>query len=235
MGSMPPRQLGRPGGVVWRMAVFADYARLAALTGAERLVIGTEMGSLEVPRYEGHWRDIIATLRAAAGTHPLTLIYGQNWNALDVYPSWFAELDELGVDAYYPLVGVNDQATPTELVNAFNNAVIPDMKVTPRQALERLKVAFPGKKLRILEMGIPSTAGRYAAPWRTEEGVVNLAIQVAYTEAACQFYGPETGLADGIFWWAYGLWDPTSPLTDGSHDIAGKPAEPVLARCFASR
>jgi hypothetical protein len=34
-------------------AVFSDYARLATLSGADRLVIGTELGSLEALRYEG--------------------------------------------------------------------------------------------------------------------------------------------------------------------------------------
>jgi hypothetical protein len=213
-------------------AVFRDFAELAALSGASRLVIGTEMNSLEAPRYEGHWRDIIATIRSAVGAD-VALIYGQNWNPDHPYPAWLTELDELGVDAYYPLLGVNDQATAADLVNAFNHAVVPAMGMTPREELERLKARFPGKKLRILEMGIPSTAGRYAAPWRTEDGVVNLTIQATYTEAACEFLGP--GLTDGIYWWAYGLWDPQDPLNDGSHDIVGKPAEQTLARCFASR
>lgn len=215
-------------------AVYTDYAQLAALAGADRLVIGTELNSLEAPRYEGHWRDIIATIRAAVGTK-VTLIYGQNWNPDYPFPAWFAQLDELGVDAYYPLLGVSDQGTAADLVSAFNQTVVPAMKISPRQELERLKAQFPGKKLRILEMGIPSTAGRYAAPWKTEDGVVNLAIQTTYTEAACQFFGPEAGVADGIFWWAYGLWDIPNPQSDGSHDITGKPAEQALSRCFASR
>jgi hypothetical protein len=213
-------------------AVYTDYAQLAALAGADRLVIGTELSSLEAPRYEGHWRDVIATIRAAVGSK-VSLIYGQNWNPPYPFPSWFAQLDELGIDAYYPLLGVSDQGTAADLVNAFNQTVVPEMKTTPRQQVERLKTQFPGKKLRILEMGLPSTAGRYAAPWKTEDGVVNLAIQATYTDAACQFYGPD--LTDGIFWWAYGLWDLSDPLHDGSHDISGKPAEQALARCFASR
>jgi hypothetical protein len=215
--------------------LFSDYARLATLSGADRLVIGTEMSSLEAPRYEGYWRDVIASIRAAVGDDRLTLIYGQNWNPDYPYPSWFADLDELGVDAYYPLLGVSNQATAADLVNAFDHAVIPERKVTPRQALERLKAQFPGKKLQILEMGIASTAGRYAAPWKMEKGVLDLGVQVTYTEAACQFFGPEAGLADGMYWWAYGLWDPSDPLNDGSHDIAGKPAEQALARCFAEK
>lgn len=216
-------------------AVYSDYARLATLAGADRLVIGTELSSLEVPRYEGHWRDVIASVRAAAGDTHLSLIYGQNWNPHHPYPSWYADLDELGVDAYYPMLGVGDGATAADLVRAFNQAIIPEMKVTPRQALERLKTQFPDKKVIILEMGIASTAGRYAAPWKTEDGVVNLDVQVTYTEAACQFFGPEAGLADGMYWWAYGLWDLADPQNDGSHSIGGKPAEQALARCFAGK
>jgi len=181
--------------------------------------------------------DVVDTTVApvASGDAALTLIYGQNWNPLYPYPSWFADLDELGVDAYYPLLGVGDGATPTELVRAFDGAVVPEIGGTPRQRLERLRARFPGKKLLILEMGIASTAGRYAAPWKTEDGVVAPGIQATYAAAACQFFGPEVGLADGMFWWSYGLWDLGDPLRDGSHAIVGKPAEAVLARCYAGR
>jgi hypothetical protein len=83
------------------------------------------------------------------GDDRLTLTHGQNWNQDYLYPTWFADLDELGVDACYPMLRMSDQATAIDLVNAFDQAVIPDLEVTPCQALERLKARFPGKQLHI--------------------------------------------------------------------------------------
>jgi hypothetical protein len=73
------------------------YARLAAETGVEWLVIGTELrSSLE---QEGRWRRLIAAVRAV---YDGQLVYAANWDAMDRVPFWDA-LDALGIQFYPPV------------------------------------------------------------------------------------------------------------------------------------
>jgi len=82
------------------------YARLAAETGVEWLVIGTELRSSL--GQEARWRQLIAAIRSV---YEGELVYAANWDAMDAVPFWDA-LDALGIQFYPPVAQDEDAPLP---------------------------------------------------------------------------------------------------------------------------
>lgn len=87
-----------------RAAWFADYetlllrqAEIAATFHVERLVVGSELSSLEAD--EARWRPLIAAVRARTDSR---LSWSANWDRFEQLPFWDA-LDEVGVSAWFEL------------------------------------------------------------------------------------------------------------------------------------
>lgn len=72
-------------------------ARVAQRLGVVRLIIGSELCSLEADL--NHWGELIALLRARFSG---TLSYSANWDHYQKIPFWTL-LDEIAVTAYFPL------------------------------------------------------------------------------------------------------------------------------------
>jgi hypothetical protein len=86
------------------------YAEIARRTGANGLVVGTELSVLRGQQPEC-WRALIRKVRSR---FPGTLYYAANYDALEDVarlPDWFALLDVIGID-YYP---DNSDMRPAEL------------------------------------------------------------------------------------------------------------------------
>jgi len=99
-----------------------ELAQIARDAGASRLSIGSELRALtNNPQSASHWIRIIAGLRRSIGSKTsCALGYAANWDEFLDVPFWM-ELDEIGVDAYFPLASreqAKGVARPSEAVLA---------------------------------------------------------------------------------------------------------------------
>ncbi len=204
-----------------RDAWFASYgevmgalASLATLTGASRLVVGSELSSLDgdLPR----WRELIVRLRAL---FPGTLVYSANW---DHYKdaALYELVDEQGVVAYFDLRAANG---PSD---------VPSLTARWRDLRRQIESFFAGsdKPFVLTEVGYRSRQGCTAAPWEeTGGGVVDPDEQTRGFEAFRQAWltGPNRSRLAGLYvwnWYGYG-----GPQTTG-YTPRGKPALDVVRR-----
>lgn len=192
-----------------------DLASLATLTGATRLVVGSELSTLDgdLPR----WKKLIALVRAV---YSGTLVYSSNW---DHYQDarLFELVDEMGVVGYFDLRGAKD---PSD---------VPALAARWRQIERQIEstLARFDKPFVFTELGYRSRAGATAAPWdESSGGVSDLDEQCRGFEAFRQAWtAPEGAHArlDGLYiwnWYGYG-----GPGTT-SYTPRGKPAADVIKK-----
>jgi len=175
--------------------LIGDLASLATLTGATRLVVGSELSTLDgdLPR----WKKLIDLLRAV---YSGTLVYSANW---DHYQDarLFELVDELGVVGYFGLRSATD---PSDV-----QAMAARWRQLERQ-IETTLARF-GKPFIFTELGYRSRAGATATPWdETSGGTPDLEEQRRGFEAfRLAWTAPTTAHArlDGLYiwnWYGYG-------------------------------
>jgi len=187
-----------------------DLASLATLTGATRLVIGSELSTLDgdLPR----WTKLIELVRAVyAGT----LVYSANW---DHYQDarLFELVDELGVVGYFDLRNASDPSDVQALATRWRQV---------EREIETTLARFD-KPFVFSELGYRSRAGATAAPWdEGPGGTPDLDEQRRGFEAFRLAWTAPTGGAharlDGLYVWNwYGYGGPGST----GYTPRGKPA-----------
>lgn len=197
---------------------FASYeqhlgslAALAGLTGATRLVVGSELSSLD--NKLDLWRHALERVRAVFSG---TTVYSANW---DHYreATLFDLVDEAGVTGYFDLRRAGGPA---------------DVQILTRrwQGL-RVELESWGKQRKqpwlFTELGYRSKAGSTATPWdETTGGVPDSQEQARAFEAFRQAWSTGSTLAGIYIWNWYGF---GGPATIG-YTPRGKPAEQVIKR-----
>jgi hypothetical protein len=192
-----------------------DLASLATLTGATRLVVGSELSTLDndLPR----WKRLIDLLRAV---YSGTLVYSANW---DHYQDvrLFELVDEMGVVGYFDLRGPKEPSDVQALAGRWRQ-----LERQIESALARFDKPFI-----FTELGYRSRVGATASPWdETSGGTPDLeeqrlgfeAFRLAWTAAE----GAHARL-DGLYiwnWYGYG-----GPGTT-SYTPRGKPAVDVVKK-----
>jgi hypothetical protein len=189
--------------------LLGDLASLAALTGATRLVIGSELSTLDrdLPR----WRKLIEYTRAV---YSGTLVYSANW---DHYQDaeLFELVDEMGVVAYFALRQASEPST-VDVLAANWRRISRDIQSN---------LARYDKPFVFTEVGYRSRQGATAAPWDEGSGGVSDLLEQqrgfeAFREVWCK-PGLDHARLDGIYvwnWYGYG-----GPGTT-SYTPRGKPA-----------
>jgi hypothetical protein len=186
-----------------------DLASLATLTGATRLVIGSELSTLDedLP----HWSKLIELIRAV---YSGTLLYSSNW---DHYQDarLFELVDEIGIVAYFNLREASEPATVDKLAGNWRRIA--------REMESNL--AKYDKPFVLTEVGYRSRHGSTASPWdETSGGACDLAEQQHGFEAFREAWttpGIHHPRLDGLYiwnWYGYG-----GPGTT-SYTPRGKPA-----------
>jgi hypothetical protein len=187
--------------------ILGDLAAIATLTGVSRLVVGSELSSLDADL--DRWRPLLEKIRAV---FPGTLVYSANW---DHYrdAKLFELVDELGVVAYFNL---REKDAPSD-VEALAGR------------WQSLRAEIEGwlrgrdKPFVFTEVGYRSRAGATAAPWdETAGGTADPEEQrrgfAAFRRA---WTSPPSPLLDGVYVWNwYGFGGPTTI----SYTPRGKPA-----------
>jgi hypothetical protein len=186
-----------------------DLASLANLTGATRLVLGSELSTLDgdLPR----WQHLITLMRAVFSG---TLVYSANWDHFRE-ARLFELVDEIGVVAYF---GLREPGGPADVA-----ALTASWQRIGRELDSAL--AIFDKPFIFTEVGYRSRAGATAAPWdETAGGVPDLDEQKRGFEAFRQAFTEPVGShrpIDGLYiwnWYGYG-----GPGTT-SYTPRGKPA-----------
>jgi len=191
----------------------ADLASLGALTGASRLVVGSELSSLDGDL--AHWRPLVERMRALFSG---PLMYSANW---DHYRDarLFDLVDEIGVVAYFNLREPDGSSDVPALTARWRSL---------RREIESNLASF-AKPFVLSELGYRSRAGSTAAPWdEVKGGVPDLDEQTrafqAFREAWTASGQAQSRLA-GLYvwnWYGYG-----GPATTG-YTPRGKPAVDVV-------
>lgn len=229
VGVMPLVRLRQEGPGVWRGALrpadlgawfrayeafLAQAATLAEEGGAARLVVGSELSSLEGEAER--WRALIRRTRSRFSGR---LVYSANWDHAQALP--FAdELDELGVSAYFPLGGGGERPPLSALVAAWRG---------PLELLARLRARY-GKPLLLTEIGYPARAGAADEPWRVDvEAELDLELQARLFDAFRLAVLERGDVLDGFYVWNwFGFGGPS----DGGYSPRGKPAAAAVERCL---
>jgi hypothetical protein len=217
----PIVRLGAPGPGEWRGTlaprdpdawfrryadVLGDLAAVAGLTGATRLVVGSELSSLDSD--VARWRPVLERIRAL---YPGKLVYSANWDhyrdarLLDL-------VDEEGVTGYFNL---------REAAAAADDAAL---EAGWRRVRGELEAWQSGRSNHFIftELGYRSRAGSSAAPW--DEGAGGAADLDEQRRAFAAFRRVWTGspLLDGVYVWNWYGWG--GPGTT-SYTPRSKPAE----------
>jgi hypothetical protein len=191
------------------------YAALAEDNNVKLLSIGTELVSLS--SYNREWRQLIEEIRQVFSGE---IVYASNWD--EQGQSWWAELDYIGIDAYFPLETSSLEPTVAELENAWNPHVA---------QLEALYQEYQ-RPLILTEIGYRSVEQAHISPsqWQ-QDAPVNLTEQANLYQAALETFCGAEWLA-GIYWWNW-LIDPNQG-GEGNAEYTphNKPAEAVLTEYY---
>jgi glycosyl hydrolase family 113 len=194
------------------------YAALAEETRCEAFCMGVELrgSTLTHPAF---WRSLAAEIRGAY--HGL-LVYGANWDAeFDRIEFWDA-LDEIGVQAFFPIA-------------SGPGAAADDLRRGAQRAAERVGALSTklGKPAVLTEVGFRSVPDAGLRPW-VEPETTNEPDDGGASQASCYRAVLEA------FWgrpWFRGLyswkWESGGVSDPSDFHVAGKPAEKVLAEWFA--
>lgn len=189
------------------------YANIAADTGAEALLIGSELGSTET--WRDRWYHLISRVERVYRGH---LLYSANWDHYQ-HVSFWPRLHAIGVTGYFELARDRDPR-PEALAQAWRRA---------RDELVGFAAAR-GKPLWITEVGYASVDGAAARPWDYGmDGPVDLEEQRRCYAAFVEAWRGVDALA-GVFFW---IWDGAGGRRDRGYTPRGKPAEAVLRQWLA--
>ncbi len=202
----------------------AHYARLAQATHADLFAIGDEFDSRDtVPAYRPYWLRAIAVARRY---YHGPIVYGADYPNYQQVTFWQA-LDDVGVDAYFPLS--QESAPSVATLAASWRAVAGEIQAW------RKSTGLDRKGFIITELGYPSEDGAAAQPgaWLPHQPV-NLVLQQRLYQATLTTIGQEPWLR-GLFWfwWA----NPSNPNwqggpRDNGYTPRGKPAEATLRHYY---
>jgi hypothetical protein len=194
-------------------ALLADLASLAALTGASRLVVGSELSTLDGDL--GRWRPLLERVRAL---FPGTLMYSANWDHYQ-QARLFELVDELGVVAYFKLREPNEPSDVDSLTRGWQRL---------RREIEHNLCGY-GKPWVLSELGYRSRVGATAAPWDESSGgapdpAEQLRAFQAFRKAWIAGEKHSSRMAGLYVWNWYGFGGPQTT----SYTPRGKPAVDVI-------
>ena len=192
--------------------LLGDLAAIGAQTGAARLVIGSELSTLDGDL--DHWQPLIERIRAV---FPGKLVYSANW---DHYrdAKLFDLVDEEGVVAYFRLrETAKEPATEAALAAAWRRH---------KEALLSWH-ADHTRPLVLTEVGYRSRGGSTVAPWdESSGGTPDLDEQRRAFAAFRQVWSGEPRLEGAYVWNWYG-WGGKDSV---GYTPRGKPAEQEVRR-----
>jgi hypothetical protein len=201
--------------------LLGDHAALGQALGATRLVIGSELSTLDGER--ARWAALIERIRALFGG---PLVYSANWDHFRD-AALLDQVDEAGVVAYFEL-REKDPGKPSP-------SDVPALERRWRQLraeLEAWRARRPDQPFVFTEVGYRSRAGASATPWdETPGGIVDHDEQRRAFEAFRLAWQGATSLAGYYVWNWYGYGGERSL----GYTPRGKPAAAEVERLLRAR
>lgn len=192
------------------------YAHIAEENQMEMLCIGTELASFVAARPQ-FWQQLIKDVKMI---YHGQLTYAENWDAYDKV-SFIAELDYIGVDAYFPLS--NSQTPAVTELRASWQPVKDKLKLLARQT---------GKPVLFTEYGYQSKDFTTDKPWEFhKESNVNLVAQQNALEALYLEFWKEKWFAGGFIWKWYDH-ENAGGLQDTDYTMQNKPAQKIVSKYY---
>jgi hypothetical protein len=233
-------------------AMLGRYAKIARDVGAETLVIGTGLTKMtdSFPEQE-EWRRLIQDIRTgdlmgdAKGGFTGTLTYAARWDSIykdaydpDVNLFFWDELDEIGVEGFWPLINGSDPDHDNPSVARLREGWTFNFLaggMPPGAALRALHEEYQ-RPVVLTGLGYLSRGGTSAAPFNgdyAQKGVggkVNQEAQERPIHASFDFWSGvarQGGWFRGIYWWN---WLPKIGYVknNGDYTAQGKLAETEL-------
>jgi len=202
------------------------YAKLAEQNNIEALCIGTELHNT-LKYHEKKWRNVIAQIRKV---YHGSLTYAANWyKEYEEIPFWDA-LDNIGIQAYFPLVDSDsdsDSTTIEDLKKSWDRHL---------RAIEKVHVKY-NKPVIFTEIGYRSTTKAAREPWSwpqrgKKRDEVDLQLQKRCYQAFFETAWQEPWMT-GVYFWK---WFPHQARAGGESSDGftpqNKPAEIVMRKWF---
>ena len=164
---------------------WASWAAVAGVTGATRLVVGSELSSLEDDL--DHWRPLVERMRAIFSGK---LVYSANW---DHYRSTglFDLVDEEGISGYFNLREASAPADDAALEAGWRRA---------RREIEAWRIGRTHPFI-FTELGYRSRKGVTAAPWDEGPGGTPDLDEQRRAFAAFRRVWATAAALDGVYIW----------------------------------
>lgn len=201
------------------------YSKMAALTNVEMLCIGTELRT-SLKKQPGAWLSLIQEIKAI---YTGKLTYAANWDDDFEQIDFWAELDYVGVQAYYPLTKKRN----------------PDLKTIKKgwqRHINKLKkiADLHNKPILFTEVGYKSEASATIKPWEWDSAFSSLSKkksdetqQLAY-EALFQSLWKKDWFKGTYIW----QWDTRSTEENALKNLdfspRFKPAENTIAKWYGT-
>jgi hypothetical protein len=216
-----------------------EFARLLKEEGADGLVVGTELNSLDSkPADVVRWRKLVAAIRAAAPG--LKLTYSATVGEMgspdkSAGITWWDALDYIGVNTYpasgeppgyQAFVHAWEHPPPKDLPGYMVDALGP--RASYWQALGRLSAQYGGKKVILTEVGIPLGGDPDRPEDYTLSGTVDEAMQATWIRAFLDTAATKSFVA------GFNIWNANVP----PYAILNHPASGVVretaGRCWGN-
>jgi hypothetical protein len=200
------------------------YAQLAEANKFDALCLGTELQHATESIHKKEWRDLIRQVRRAYHG-PLT--YAANWSGEYQQVPFWAALDFVGIQAYFPLTLV-----PNPPLDTLLRGWQPHLRAL---AAWQKKV---GKPIVFTEIGYKTTADAAARPWEWPERLVTFqpadeATQARCYEAMFRTFWPQPWLKGMFIWkWYPGLAADGPARRHADFTPQHKPAEAVMRQWY---
>jgi hypothetical protein len=186
-------------------ALMLDHADRAERLGATRLVLGSELSSLEGD--SARWTTLITTVRTRFSGR---LTWSANWDRFEDVPFWH-HLDEVGVSAWFE---VGD--TPARGWQV------------PKQRLQAMS-RKTGKPILLTEVGYPARSTAADRPWDHQgPATPDLPLQARLFEAFFAAFHAEDTVHDVFIWNWFGI----GGQADAGYTPRGRPAAAVIKRAY---
>lgn len=194
-----------------------NHARVADSLDVEMICIGTEYRTPAKERPE-FWKSLIKEVKSV---YHGKITYASNWDNFQNI-SWWAEVDYIGIDSYFPLAE-GESPGLEEIKKGWGPL---------RDELMQFSKKWD-KQILFTEYGFQSVKGGAGKHWEVDKSIDNLdlGVQQRAYEATFQSLWGEPWFAGGFFW----KWHLTSRGAERNKTRftpQGKPAAEVIARWY---
>jgi hypothetical protein len=204
---------------------YANLAQQNINNGVTMLSVGCELNGME--QYSSNWTNLISNVRSIYNGK---LTYSANWSSTTINNqqaggyqniSWWNKLDEIGIDAYFPLTNTNNP-TETQLQNAWKGIAnnIKNWRTSQNLA----------QNVLFTEAGYQATDGANESPAGASGSTPDLQEQADCYQALLSVMSPQSWFDGSLFW----SWEPNSSATELARGFTpeDKPATLAVLQSF---